>query len=293
MVLHDGAAPVPQSVWTAWSGDPLVLAGLAVSAWLYWRGRRRKRFHHQLGSGRREAIAFWAGWAFLAVALASPLHALGQALLWAHMAQHELLMVLAAPLLVLGRPVVVTLRGLPAPLRRRAGRWLGRLGRWRRRLTRLEVAWALHAAAVLLWHVPALYGSTLASAPAHWLQHASFLATALLFWWSVLRDAPREGCHGGAILSLFATSIYSGGLGALLTVADRIWYPDYGTAGAAWGLAPLQDQQLAGVIMWVPAGLSYLAAALWLTAAWLRDSETAPGVSRVTDPTPASVHCRT
>jgi mono/diheme cytochrome c family protein len=107
----------------------------------------------------------------------------------------------------------------------------------------------------------------------HGLQHSSFLLTALLFWWSVLPAAMLRNRHGGAILSLFSTMIYTGGLGALLTLAQMAWYPAYGEAAALWGLTPLEDQQIAGLIMWVPGGVTYLLATLWLVVAWLRTSE--------------------
>jgi putative membrane protein len=208
-----------------------------------------------------------------ALALVSPLHAMGGALLWAHMAQHELLMVVAAPLLVAGRPLVVSLRGLPASGRRRVGGWMRRLRPLTRRLGRLETAWAVHAVAILVWHVPALYDRTVDSELIHSLQHASFIGSALLYWWSVLTEARLRSRHGGAILSLFTTAMYTGGLGALLTVASRPWYAAYGAAAPLWGLTPLEDQQLAGLIMWVPAAASYLAATLWLVTSWLRASE--------------------
>ena len=275
LLVHEGVPLAPHDVWRAWALEPLVWMGLLLAAALYLRGWRglRGAARRRLGARRREAAAFWTGWLLLVVALVSPLHAMGGALLWAHMAQHELLMVAAAPLLVLGRPIVVSLWGLPARLRRPVGSRLRRLQRVLHRLGRVEVAWALHAIAVLGWHVPALYDRSVGSALVHSLQHTSFLATALLFWWSVLTEARLRARHGGAILSLFTTMIYTGGLGALLTIAATPWYGAYGAAAPLWGLTALEDQQLAGLIMWVPAGLSYLAGTLWLVLAWLRESE--------------------
>ena len=274
-LVHEGAPLAPHDAWTAWSAEPFVLLGLAASAVLYARGRRRlpTRSPGALAARRWQAAAFWSGWLLLAVALLSPLHAMGAALLWAHMAQHELLMVAAAPLLVLGRPLVVSLRGLGSGARRRVGRWIRRLAPLSRFLARLEIAWALHAAAVLAWHVPALYDRTVESALVHSLQHASFIGTALLYWWSVLTEARRRARHGAAVLSLFTTAMYTGGLGALLTVSSTPWYSAYGAAAPLWGLTRLEDQQLAGLIMWVPAAVSYLAATLWLVASWLGASE--------------------
>ena len=274
-LVHEDAPLAPHDLWSAWSLEPAVLGGLAVTALLYARGmsRLRARSSRRPGARRLEAVAFWAGWGTLAFALVSPLHPLGEALLSAHMAQHELIMALAAPLLVLGRPLVVTLWGLSPRARRMVGGWVSALRRLWRLLSRIEVAWLLHALAIVGWHLPGLYQRTLDSALIHSLQHSSFLLTALLFWWSVLPGAVLRGRHGAAILSLFATMVYTGGLGALLTLGRAVWYPAYGEAAPLWGLTPLEDQQLAGLIMWVPGGLSYLLATGWLVIDWLRVSE--------------------
>jgi putative membrane protein len=264
------------------AADPGVLLPLGAALVLYVAGCRRLasragRLVQPLAAG-----CFVAGWGVLAAALASPLHALGTELLAAHMVQHELVMVAAAPLLVLGRPIVPWLFALPAAWRRRLGRW-SRGGAVRPAwdaVSRPLVAFALHAAAILAWHVPAAYQATLQSDAAHALQHASFLATALLFWQALLHPRSRAR-HGPAVLYLFATSLYTGGLGALLALSPTPWYPAYGAAGAGRGVTLLEDQQLAGLIMWMPGAAVYLVAALALTAAWLRASG-----ARVTVPAP-------
>jgi cytochrome c oxidase assembly factor CtaG len=273
--VHEGAPLAPHDLWQAWSREPAVLGGLLLAALLYAGGMRRLRARtaRRGPSRRREAMAFWSGWAILAIALVSPLHPLGEALLSAHMAQHELLMALAAPLLVLGRPFVVSLWALPPGWRRTVGGWAGRLRPLWRAVSRMEVAWLLHAIGVLGWHLPSLYQRTVDSAVVHGLQHSSFVLTALLFWWSVLPGAALRGRHGAAIMSLFGTMVYTGGLGALLTLGRTIWYPAYGEAAPLWGLTPLEDQQLAGLIMWVPGGITYLLATAWLVLDWLRVSE--------------------
>ena len=107
----------------------------------------------------------------------------------------------------------------------------------------------------------------------HFLQHASFFGTALLFWWAIVRERPGTAGYGVAILYLFTTAAHSGALGALLSLARRSFYPAYASTTAAWGLTPLEDQQLGGLIMWVPAGAIYTVAALALLAAWLHDTE--------------------
>jgi putative membrane protein len=191
------------------------------------------------------------------------------------MAQHELLMVVAAPLLVLGRPLVPFLWALPMSWRRTAGNWsaAGPVRRLWELLTLPLVAWAMHAVAIWLWHAPGLYQASVRGEGMHALQHVSFLATALLFWWALLRG--REGRLGrpSAVLYLFTTALHTTVLGALLTFSARVWYPVYDWSTAPWGLTPLEDQQLAGLIMWVPAGLVYLIAALAIAATWLGEDE--------------------
>ena len=273
--LHKGAPLAPHDLWTAWSWEPVVVVGLVVTAALYARGMRRLRSRSvRRGPARRaEATAFWLGSSAFALALLSPLHRLGETLLAAHMAQHEILIALAAPLVILGRPFVVSLWGLPPGWRRTVGRWVGGLRPLWRWLSRIEIAWLFHTLAIVIWHLPGLYLRAAVSEPLHALQHTSFIVTALLFWSSVLPGAALRNRHGTAILSLFATMVYTGGLGALLTLGRDLWYPGYGGAAALWGLTPLEDQQLAGLIMWVPGGLSYLLATGWLVVDWLRVSE--------------------
>jgi cytochrome c oxidase assembly factor CtaG/cytochrome c2 len=244
------------------------VGGLLLAAGLYVRGGRA--WGHSAVPAR---VAFWSGWCALAAALVSPLHALGAGLFSAHMLQHEVLMLVAAPLLVLGRPLPLVLRALPLLWRRQLGQWGKRYqGSWRV-LTHPLVAWALHAAALWIWHIPRLFQATLTSELVHAGQHLSFLGTGLCFWWALLSG--RQGLHGygAAVLAVFTTALHSSLLGALLTLAPTPWYPAYAPTTAAWGLTPLEDQQLGGLIMWIPAGVVYLLVALALGAAWLRASE--------------------
>ena len=276
-LAHEGAPPEPHDLWHAWSWEPTVPLALAALAY----GRGVSGLWRRAGPGRGirrwQAGAYAAGLIVLVVALVSPLDALGSALFSAHMVQHLLLVVVVAPLLVLGRPIVPLLWALPAPGPRRLG------GRWQRAtaartgwalLTWPPVAWALHAAALWVWHVPGLYQAALVDGRIHVAEHASFLGTALLFWWAVVHPG-RQGAvaYGASAVAVFAMAMQGGLLGALITFAPTPWYPAYAASAAAWGLTPLDDQQLAGMIMWAPAGLVYLAATLALLAAWLRASE--------------------
>jgi len=191
------------------------------------------------------------------------------------MVQHELLMVVAAPLLVLGRPLVPMLWSLGRGGRTRVGA-LGKAAWWRAIWSTISApgsAWILQAAGLWLWHVPRAFEATLDSEFVHAAQHTTFIVTSLLFWWSVIHGCRRQGAYGAGVIYLFTTFVHTGALGALLTFSRVTWYPRYAAASAIFGLTPLEDQQLAGLIMWLPASTSYLIAALALLVAWIRASE--------------------
>jgi len=259
----------------AWTFDPGVVIPIVGSAVLYSLGILR------LGRASRKSIRksdigyFALGWATLVLALVSPVHAWGSVLFSAHMTQHELLMLVAAPLLVLGRPIVPFLWALPKSWAVTLARW-SKLGPWERTWRTISnpvVAWIIHAVVLWAWHAPVLFEATLENESVHALQHASFLFSALLFWWAVIHGRKRALGFGFAVLYMFTTALHSGLLGALLTFANSVWYPGYAERTAAWGLTPLEDQQIGGLIMWIPAGLVYIAAGLALFAGWLRESE--------------------
>jgi cytochrome c oxidase assembly factor CtaG len=206
------------------------------------------------------------------IALVSPIHEMGEALFSAHMAQHEILMAVAAPLLAVSRPGVRLLRGIPLPARKALVRWTR--PQWIRKpwhaFSDPVSAWFLHAAALWGWHAPPLFQATLRSDWIHAAQHISFLGSALLFWSALFRG---RAAIGAGIVYVFSTAVHSGILGALLTFAPKPWYPAYASTTAAWGLTPLEDQQLGGLIMWVPAGVLYTVAGLWMLAEWIKSSE--------------------
>jgi putative membrane protein len=258
-----------------WAFEPGVVIPLALSLLLYLRGLFRLRSVSPRAFGTYELACFITGWLVLVVALVSPLHPWGSVLFSAHMTQHELLMLVAAPLLVLGRPVIPFLWALPRQATRRISA-AAKSRVWRSTwywITLPFVAWIIHAVVLWTWHVPVLFQATLDSEFVHALQHASFLFSALLFWWAILHGRARAVGFGVAVLYMFTTALHSGLLGALLTFAGTIWYPIYDDTTASWGLTPLQDQQLGGLIMWIPAGLVYVIAGLALFAGWLRESE--------------------
>lgn len=267
----------PGQVWSAWTPEPVVVATLLVVAVLYARGLTRLWSAAERGAGVRrwEAGAFATGWMVLAISLMSPLHSLGSALFSAHMTQHELLISVAAPLLILGRPMIPFVWSFSPKWRRTLGGWTKPLsvrGAWRFS-SRPSVAFSLHAMALWAWHLPGPYQATLSSEMMHSLQHVSFIATALLFWWAILSARGERRSRGSALIYLFLTLLQTGALGALLAFSPTLWYPAYAETTPAWGLTPLEDQQLGGLIMWIPGSVAYLAAGLWMFGGWLRESE--------------------
>ena len=195
VLAHDGLPPEPHDLWTAWSRDPLVWLALAAVGGSYLRGVRALWARAGAGHGLRrwQAMAYAGGIGTLAVALLSPLDALGGALLSAHMAQHLLLIAVAAPLLVLGQPTLALLWAVPEHRRRQLGRWWLQTPAIRSAwavLTLPLVAWLLHTAALWAWHAPPLYQAALDVPMLHGVEHISFLGTALLFWWTALAPGP-------------------------------------------------------------------------------------------------------
>jgi putative membrane protein len=273
-----------------WSFEPWVVAPLALSATLYALGVARLWRHAGglRGIGRRQVAAFAAGWVVLVIALVSPLDALGASLFSAHMVQHELLMVVVAPLMVLGRPLAAWAWAFAPAQRQAIGRglrvrWWASVWAW---LTDPLAAWVLHALALWLWHVPRFFDAALANEGWHALQHASFLGTALLFWWAVLgRDARSRQNSGFALASLFTTMLHTSALGALLTLAPTPWYEGYATTTALFGLGPLEDQQLGGLVMWIPGGFAYVAAGLVMVARLLGRPTLSPAIAAAPGPT--------
>jgi putative membrane protein len=268
----------PRTLWSSWTWDPTVLLCILLVGLNYAHGVSRLWRRAGAGHGVRrwEAVCFAAGLAAIFIALDSPLDALSLSLVSAHMVQHLVLIVAAAPLLALGRPHTALLWALRREDRRLIGRWWRHSTRCRplwRLLTAPLVVLLLHTAALWVWHLPALYQAAVLHNGVHALEHVSFLGTALLLWWTLVY--PGKWGHGAGVLLVFVTGMQSVALGVLFTFSQAPWYPVYVGRTAAWGLTPLADQQLAGVIMWVPAGAIYLVAAGILFVTWMREMESA------------------
>ncbi len=267
--LHLGSAGT--SLWLAWNLNPVLLFGLAMVGWLYFRGLRAS-------TGRRRRLHPWwrpslyyVALAAVFISLVSPLDHLADELFVMHMAQHMLLMVVAPPLVLLGAPMIPILRGIPRPIRRRFVAPVLRQRTLRRSLKYLSlplIAWPLYVVTLLGWHTPAAYDLALRNEVAHVLEHFSFAAVALLFWWNVIDSVPLRSSlsYIGRVPYVFLMTVPNFSLGAFLTLSQEAWYERYLTQELRWGLSAMDDQQLGGLIMWIPGALVLLTALLSVLA---------------------------
>jgi putative membrane protein len=273
---HQGSPLLDRDVLHSWTFDPWLLLIIASASFLYALGRRAQR-EQALPDAmprRLENAAFVLSMLSLLLALASPLDRLSDLTFSAHMTQHELLMLLAAPLLVLARPLPTYLRGLPPGPRARAASWLRSGGTVRafRFLSAPSIALLLHGTIRWLWHVPALFEAALANEWIHGAQHASFFLSALLFWWGLVHGRYGRAGYGLSFLFVLLTAMHTGALGALLSFSEHVWYPSYQQRALQHQVDAVSDQQVAGLIMWVGAGLWMMLLALALFLAWLGEA---------------------
>ncbi|HTI85319.1 MAG TPA: cytochrome c oxidase assembly protein [Alphaproteobacteria bacterium] len=256
--------------------EPGIVVPIAVALLLYgagsWALLRRRGFNAVAGA---RAAAFVLALASIAVAFLSPLDSLADDLFSAHMAQHLVLILVAPPLLVLCRPTAVLLWGLPVRVRR------GLLRSWRRGSLGLITAaarnpigaWIAFVTAFVFWHLPGPYRWAVESPAVHALEHLTFVATSLAYWATVLEAEPRRLSYGATLVFVVTAAVLSGLPGALMLLAPRAIYAVHATGAARWGLTPLEDQQLAGVLMWVPMGFVYVGVAAWVFWRWLDEAE--------------------
>lgn len=274
---HAPDADAPPDLAHAWSLEPWLGLPLLLALGVYllgiarlWRGGIGR------GVGAGSVLAFAGGWITLLLAMVWPLDALGTWSLAAHMAQHMLLLALAPPLLLAGMAGPAWLAALPTPWARAVMRPLrGRHAQsaWRA-VSGLGVSTVLQALVMWGWHLPAAMDHALAHAPTHYAMHLSFLVAGLLFWTAVLRSL-RDPVHGAGagLVALLATMVHMGLLSALMTFAGEPRYAWYLERAPRLGLDPLEDQQLAGLIMWVPSALPYVIGGIALVATWLARSQ--------------------
>lgn len=287
VIAHAGEAHIPLSrIAGWWTWEPFVTTLLALSAILYAIGLARLWRNAGVGRGIRswQAASFYAGWLSMVAVLVSPIDALSDIFFSVHMAQHEVLMVIAAPLLVFGRPLIAMTWALPKEWRSpvAASMQSGAFALLWRRISAPLTATVIHAVTLWIWHIPSLFEAALANEFVHGVQHASFLLTAALFWWALVYGRYGRVGYGIGVLYVFVTTLHSGALGALMTFSTHVWYPFYSRTAVRWGFNPIEDQELAGLIMWIPAGVILLVIGLALFALWLSESERRSRITRTT-----------
>ncbi len=258
-----------EALLTSWSLQPQVTVPLAALAAIYARGwfmlRRRGQRRFQV----RHLACFLGGLATVFVAVASPLEPLSVFLLQVHMIQHLLLLLVAPPLLWFAAPELPCLVGLPAWLR---DGWVLPLLRLRvvksawRTLTHPAFAWTSCTVVFWLWHAPQLYDLALRLPPVHYLEHACFFATGLLFWFPVVQPYPSRPRFSRWVLPpyLFLAGLQGTVLSALITFSDHVLYPHYAAVPRLWDISPLTDQAVAGAIMWIGGSAAYLVPLVWI-----------------------------
>lgn len=250
-----------------WNWEPGLLIGLFLqaSAYLACVGPLRSWFPGSAAVPKSQIQIFLLGWLTLFVALVSPIDTLGGYLLTMHMVQHLLLTLIAPPLMLLGTP-----RWLFRPLLRIPG--VLAIGRF---ITAPIAAFIIYNYTFSLWHVPRFYELTLNDQLYHIAEHAMFFGTAVLAWWSIcspLDEIPQ--LHpGGKVLYLFLQSLPPTILGAILTFAEEPLYPSYVRAPRVWGFTPMLDQELAGLLMWIPGSLVFFGVLTVIFIRWLNRDE--------------------
>ncbi|MBF6590528.1 MAG: cytochrome c oxidase assembly protein [Ktedonobacterales bacterium] len=285
------------SLLVGWSFEPLVTVPLLLTGLLYWRG---VRYSHRRGLARHlrwwRAAAFLGGLGAILIALTSSVAPWAGQLLWVHMIQHDLLVMVAAPLLLLSAPVWPLWRALPLPWRRVGLGWVIEQGwprRWWHVISRAigapAVALILFTGVFSVWHLPSLYDQALEQQPIHDLEHVLFMATALLFWAQIIPSRPlrpRLGYVWRAML-LVVAGIELNILAFALALPNVPSYAHYAALPRPAGMiSALLDQHMAAGVMDVPGTILFFGTVWGLLALWLRDDERAglegsarPGIS--------------
>ncbi|MGH2385506.1 MAG: cytochrome c oxidase assembly protein [Candidatus Limnocylindria bacterium] len=276
VLAHGTDAPAPElpGVLLQWTFDPLALLGLVVTAAVYlWAVRRVNATHPANLQPAYRSWLFLGGLAAIGVALVSPIEAYEGVLFSVHMVQHMLLELVAAPLLLAGAPITLALRAARPSARKRL------LSMLQSRIVHVisfpVVAWVLFAAVNWGWHFSVLYDDALENVALHYVQHATFLGAALLFWWPVIGadPSPWRLPHPVRLLYLFLAMPQNSFLGVALMSASTVLYPHYVTNMRDWGMSPVDDQALGGVIMWVVGDVAFLAGMMIVVVLWMRHED--------------------
>lgn len=275
------------AILTGWQFEPTVAFALAISAFLYTRGAL---YSARRGLGRHlrwwRHLTFFGGLLAILIALESPLDSAADTLFWAHMVQHELLVLIAAPLLLLGAPAMPLWRGIPLVARRNSLRWVLRQ-RWPRQVwhvvssvfKRPSVAWLLFNGVFAFWHLPALYDLALDRPPVHVAEHLCFLGTALLFWAQVIPSRPSRTVMSYPMQALYlgAAGIVSNVLGSVFIFSTAPIYAHYANLARPAGMiSVLVDQHLGGSAMDAPSMTIFFVAISIVLGLWLQEEERKP-----------------
>ncbi|HJP70213.1 MAG TPA: cytochrome c oxidase assembly protein [Candidatus Limnocylindria bacterium] len=276
VLAHGAEAPTPTfpSVLLEWRFDPTAIVPLVLVAALYlWAVRRVDAAHPGNRHPAHRTWLFMGGLVAIAVALTSPIEAYEGLLFSVHMIQHMLLELVAAPLLLAGAPITLALRVSSPPVRRRL------LSVLQSRVVHVisfpVIAWVLFAAVNWGWHFSTLYDQALENELLHYVQHATFLGAALLFWWPAIGadPSPWRLPHPMRLFYLFLAMPQNSFLGVALLQTSTVLYPHYVTNGRTWGPSPLEDQHLGGVLMWVMGDMAFLAGMAVVVWLWVRHEE--------------------
>jgi putative membrane protein len=267
------------SVWFEWNWEPSILLGLVLLTgfYLFATGPGRKWFNQAQPARPGQKAWFLGGVAILFLALVSPLDALSDGYLFtAHMWQHFMLAFLAPPSLLLGTPDWLLRPLLKQPV----------LAWWLRLLTAPLLAFASFNIIFMVWHLPALYEATLHNNAFHISEHLLFMSSGVLNWWPVLSPLPElpRLSYPARMFYLFAEAIPTSVMGAFVTFPATVLYPTYANAPRILNLSPMEDQQFAGLIMWIPAAATYLVALSLVFMSWF-SHEQAADAARPVPPT--------
>jgi putative membrane protein len=278
-----GPLPHPSSedhsFGSMWNTNPFVWISIFLLIFIYYRGlfflwKKTGRYH---GITFAQAFSYGLSILFLVLALVSPIDGLSAELSSIHMIQHMIIMMISAPLFILGAPAYVMLWAFPIAWRKKTGKFFRKAESWKSGwyfLFQPISLWVLFALTLWVWHYPKFYEAALRNDLLHDFQHISFFTAAALFWRVLLDPLKRYRLSPGlGMLYLFTTSLHGMVMGVFMTLSPRAWYSDYESTTQAWSLSALEDQQIAGLVMWMPACGAYAIIASLVCAYWLRESQ--------------------
>ncbi len=268
--------PIADLRWNDFSVHPSTVIGLAIIGALYeWRARAATgRTGDRPAPTPAQRLSFWAALALIFVSLNGPIHDLSDYYLFsAHMVQHLLLTLIMPPLLLFGLPGwmirPVLLHRAVAPLSTR--------------VTRAAMAYAIFNVTVAVWHIPALYNTAVEVHEVHILQHLLFMSTAVIMWWPILSPVPElpRLAYPGQMLYCFLMAVPMSIVAIYIAMADSVLYPAYAAAPRLWGISPMMDQQIGGLIMWIPGGLFFYVVMTFVFFRWSGRQEDGTAAAQV------------